>query len=132
MGQTDMANVVDRLKVLLESSTPIVVMETVEEVRAVRLVRVACSAVNLATFEWSIASGLMRSGATSTESGVEARDSWPHQANNNAHESEQNTKALYNSREPAQMLEVVDEHSQLVDLTVHPAPEPLGLEIEAQ
>lgn len=45
------------LKVLIDSSAPIVVMETVEEVRAVRLVRLACTSLNLATFEWSIASG---------------------------------------------------------------------------
>jgi hypothetical protein len=63
MGQTVMPNALDRLKVLIDSSTPIVVMETVEETRAVRLVRVACSALNLATFEWTIASGLARSGA---------------------------------------------------------------------
>src|ERR1700682_3325290 len=52
----------DRLRVLLDSSTPIVVMETVEESRAVRLVRLACQRLNLATFEWTIASGLVRSG----------------------------------------------------------------------
>ena len=45
------------LKVLIDSSAPIVVMETVEEVRAVRLVRLACASLNLATFEWSIPSG---------------------------------------------------------------------------
>ncbi len=39
-----MDNTLDRLKVLLDSSTPIVVMETVEESRATRLVRVACAA----------------------------------------------------------------------------------------
>jgi hypothetical protein len=55
-----MPDALERLKVLLDSSTPIVVMETVEEMRAVRLVRAACSALNLATFEWSIASGLQR------------------------------------------------------------------------
>jgi len=32
-----MADILDRLKVLIESSTPIIVMETVEETRAVRL-----------------------------------------------------------------------------------------------
>ena len=58
-----MADALERLKILLNSSTPIVVMETVEEMRAVRLVRVACAAVNLATFEWSIASGLVRCGS---------------------------------------------------------------------
>jgi ATP-dependent 26S proteasome regulatory subunit len=52
----------DRLRVLLDSSTPIVVMETVEESRAVRLVRLACQSLNLASFEWTIASGLVRSG----------------------------------------------------------------------
>jgi hypothetical protein len=52
-----------RLKVLLESSTPMVVIGTVEEVRAVRLVRAACAALNLAAFEWTIASGLVRSGS---------------------------------------------------------------------
>src|SRR5882757_1330265 len=52
----------DRLRVLLDSSTPIVVMETVEESRAVRLVRLACQSLNLSSFEWTIASGLVRSG----------------------------------------------------------------------
>jgi ATP-dependent 26S proteasome regulatory subunit len=54
---------IDRLKVLLNSSTPIVVMETVEEMRAVSLVRAACSELSLAVFEWSIADGLVRSGS---------------------------------------------------------------------
>ena len=67
-----MAEAIDRLKVLLDSNTPIVVMETVEEVRAVRLVRLACQSLNLASFEWTVASGLVRSGATSgTEMPVE-------------------------------------------------------------
>jgi ATP-dependent 26S proteasome regulatory subunit len=53
----------ERLKVLLNSSTPIVVMETVEEVRALTLVRAACSELNLAVYEWTIADGLVRSGS---------------------------------------------------------------------
>jgi hypothetical protein len=53
----------DRLKVLINSSTPIVVMETVEELRAVSLVRRACSDINMAVFEWTIADGLVRSGS---------------------------------------------------------------------
>ena len=53
----------DRLKVLINSSTPIIVMETSEEMRAVSLVRAACSSLNMATFEWSIADGLVRSGS---------------------------------------------------------------------
>lgn len=59
----DIINPLDRLKVLINSSTPIVVMETVEELRAVALVRQACSDLNMATFEWTIADGLVRSGS---------------------------------------------------------------------
>ena len=61
-GQIDM-NPLDRLKVLINSSTPIVIMETVEELRAVSLVRAACSELNMAVFEWTIADGLVRSGS---------------------------------------------------------------------
>jgi hypothetical protein len=100
-----MADGLDRLKVLIDSSTPIVAMETVEEVRAVRMVRAACSALSLAAFEWSVASGLMRCGSsvgeviTGQEAGIGAAGGYaPTEA------IEQNAKALYNSREPAQML----------------------------
>src|SRR5262252_855377 len=58
-----MTDGLDRLKVLINSSTPIVVMETSEEMRAVSMVRSACSELNMATFEWSIADGLVRSGS---------------------------------------------------------------------
>lgn len=53
----------EKLKVLIESSTPLVVMETVEEARALRLVRLAAGELNLPVFEWSVADGLLRSGA---------------------------------------------------------------------
>src|SRR5437588_12134244 len=58
-----MPDVLERLKILIDSSTPIIVMETVEEMRAVRLVRAASLPLNLAVFEWSIASGLVRCGS---------------------------------------------------------------------
>jgi hypothetical protein len=61
-----MADVLDRLKILINSSTPIVVMETVEETRAVGLVRMACSELNMAVFEWTIADGLVRAGSGAT------------------------------------------------------------------
>ncbi|HEV2963932.1 MAG TPA: AAA family ATPase [Candidatus Angelobacter sp.] len=57
-----MVDPLERLKVLINSSTPIVVMETVEEKRAVMLVRAACAELNLPVFEWSIADGLTRAG----------------------------------------------------------------------
>jgi ATP-dependent 26S proteasome regulatory subunit len=96
-----MPNTLDRLKVLLDSSTPIVVMETVEEVRAVRLVRAACASLNLATFEWSIASGLARCGSDGAAPLTEA-DQLP--AHGTGFDADINTQAIYNSREPAQML----------------------------
>jgi AAA+ superfamily predicted ATPase len=58
-----MSDGLERLKVLINSSTPIVVMETAEEVHAVTMVRAACSELNMATFEWTIADGLVRSGS---------------------------------------------------------------------
>src|SRR5246127_1246962 len=57
-----MTDTLDRLKVLINSSTPILVMETSEEVHAVNMVRAACAELNMATFEWTIADGLLRAG----------------------------------------------------------------------
>ena len=92
-----------RLKVLLDSSTPIVVMETIEETRAVRLVRAACAALNLAAFEWTIASGLARCGSDGGEVVPDTHDS----ATGYGVAVQQalaNSKAIYNSQDPAQML----------------------------
>jgi hypothetical protein len=61
-----------RLKVLLDSSTPIIAMETVEEVRAVRLVRAARAALNLAAFE-NDCQRLVRSGSDVGEVVVDER-----------------------------------------------------------
>lgn len=100
-----MADVLERLKVLLDSSTPIVVMETVEEVRATRLVRAACSVLNLAAFEWTIATGLARCGTPgdpAVEIGLLPPRGYTTASGHDT--SEQNAKAMYNSREPAQML----------------------------
>jgi ATP-dependent 26S proteasome regulatory subunit len=102
-----MADALERLKILLNSSTPIVVMETVEEMRAVRLVRAACSSLNLATFEWSIASGLVRCGSDVGELVPEpGRGSLTgHGYANTGHDqNDAGGQALYNSKEPAQAL----------------------------
>jgi len=64
-----MSDGLDRLKVLINSSTPIVVMETSEEVHAINIVRAACAELNMATFEWSIADGLLRSGTSAPPEG---------------------------------------------------------------
>jgi len=59
-------NPLERLKVLINSSTALVVVETVEERRALQLARTACSDLGLPMFEWSIADGLYRSSAVPT------------------------------------------------------------------
>jgi len=50
----------DRLKIYINSSSPLVIMETIEEQRALELVRLAASDLQLPVFEWSVADGLKR------------------------------------------------------------------------
>ena len=99
-----MDKVLDRLKVLIDSSTPIVVMETVEESRAVRMVRAACSSLNLAAFEWTIASGLARCGTSMVAAVEEGAFPAGGYHSGTVNDLAENAKALYDSREPAKML----------------------------
>jgi hypothetical protein len=92
-----MPDVLERLKVLIDSSTPIIVMETVEEMRAVRLVRAASSPLNLAVFEWSIASGLVRCGSDT----LLHEHGFPGSSHNT---DAAGAVALYHSQDPAQAL----------------------------
>jgi ATPase family protein associated with various cellular activities (AAA) len=95
-----MLDALSRLKILIDSNTPIVVVETVEEVHAVRLVRAACASLNLAAFEWSIASGLARCGTDGPPQLL--TDAY---SNATGHDStDMAAKAIYNSREPVQVL----------------------------
>ncbi|HEY1801752.1 MAG TPA: AAA family ATPase [Terriglobales bacterium] len=94
-----MADIAERLKILIDSSTPIVAMETVEEMRAVRSVRAACTALNLAVFEWSIASGLSRCGDAHEVTSSALPSAYPI-----GNSPDANAQAIYNSREPAQAL----------------------------
>src|SRR5260370_35947254 len=99
-----MADVPDSLKVLIDSSTPIIVIETVEETRAVRLVRAASSPLNLAVFEWSIASGLVRCGSEVGVPALEHRFSAAGHASAVHSPDDAGASAIYNSREPAPAL----------------------------
>jgi SpoVK/Ycf46/Vps4 family AAA+-type ATPase len=96
-----MPDVLERLKVLIDSSTPIVILETVEETRAVRLVHAAASALDLAVFEWTIASGLVRCG---NDIGPPAQRLTPmaHATPNSS--ADAGSQAIYNSRDPSQAL----------------------------
>ena len=84
----------------MDSSTPIVILETVEETRAVRLVHAAALPLNLAVFEWTIASGLVRCGIDVAVH-VPAVRAMTHAAN---YPAESNAQAIYNSRDPSQAL----------------------------
>ncbi|MBI3477615.1 MAG: AAA family ATPase [Acidobacteria bacterium] len=99
-------NALERLKVLINSSTPIIVMETAEEVRALSLVRAACTELNMAVFEWTIADGLVRSGvngATAPVADLQARiNAARHATDPNAPESSK--AAIYNTADPVQAL----------------------------
>jgi ATP-dependent 26S proteasome regulatory subunit len=96
---------IERLKVLINSSTPIVVMETVEEVRALTLVGAACSELNMAVFEWTIADGLVRSGthaSTLPAADLQMRiNAARHAADPGAPEGK---AAIYNTVDPVQAL----------------------------
>ena len=59
-----MASALERLKVYIKSSSPIVVVETLEEMRALEVARSAALELDLAFFEWSIADGLTRTDGT--------------------------------------------------------------------
>jgi SpoVK/Ycf46/Vps4 family AAA+-type ATPase len=105
-----MADALERLKILIDSSTPIVVMETVEEMHAVRLVRVACASLNLTVFEWSIATGLARCGSDDRHLELESRfpastyGSGVAQPGAGHDLTNLSAQALYNSRDPVQAL----------------------------
>ncbi len=105
-----MPDTLERLKVLINSSTPIVVMETVEEVRALNLVRAACAELQLAVFEWSIADGLIRSGSNAPVlpgSDLQNRiNAARHAADPNAPESSK--AAIYNTVDPVQALATME------------------------
>ena len=97
-----MPDVLERLKILIDSSTPIIIMETVEEMRAVRLVRAAATPLNLAVFEWTIATGLVRCGSEA----VVHDPRFPALTHGSAADSpaDQGAQAIYNSRDPGQAL----------------------------
>lgn len=97
-----MPDVRDRLKILIDSSTPIVVIESSEEMRAVHLVREAAASLHLAVFEWSIASGLVRCGAEVAAAAADTR--FPGAARATLGAADNPAGAIYNSREPAQAL----------------------------
>ena len=101
-----MPNPLDQLKLLINSSIPIVVVETVEEMRVVGLVRSACAELNIAVFEWTIAEGLVRSGSNAPAVPAAAPQMRINAARHGADldASESGKAAIYNTAEPVQAL----------------------------
>jgi SpoVK/Ycf46/Vps4 family AAA+-type ATPase len=58
------SNPKDLLKVIIDSNTPMVLIETAEELRALAVIREAASELNMPVFEWSVADGLQRANGT--------------------------------------------------------------------
>lgn len=103
-----MTNPLERLRILINSSTPVVVMETVEELRALKMVYSVCAEMNLPVFEWSIADGLTRCGSRAP---ITMQAGRPASAQEQAQRmvqattlAEQVQTAIGNTREPAQVL----------------------------
>lgn len=105
-----MVNTLDRLKILINSSTPIVVMETLEEMRAVGLARTACADLNIAIFEWSIADGLFRSGSNAPAIPAAALQMRINAARQAADPGapESSKAAIYNTLDPVQALATME------------------------
>lgn len=67
----------EHLRILINSSTPIIIMETVEERRALALVRSVTDELHLPLFEWSIADGLRRNVAPQVAAAATATSTQP-------------------------------------------------------
>src|SRR5437879_1967277 len=69
-ARDSMTTPLERLQVYINSNSPIVLIETVEEERALFLVRTAAYNLSLPLFEWSIADGLVRNDARLRPTGI--------------------------------------------------------------
>ena len=107
-----------RLRIIIDSTTPLVGIETLEEARAIAMVRDVASELQMPVFEWSIADGLVRAGEAPPAAAVNHRTADINAALANAnlpplvttgHEqfnapTGENQAAVYNTREAKQVL----------------------------
>ena len=81
-------------------------METVEEMRALGLVRSACADLSMAVFEWSIADGLFRSGSNAAATALQNRATAAKRPA--GAESPDGPNAIYNTFDPVQALATME------------------------
>ena len=96
----------ERLKLLINSSSPLVILETVEEMRALELVRRAAFDLQMPVFEWSVADGLSRyerKPRTPTGAGYQVQDFFGPISQNEINISS-GAGAILNTQEPAGVL----------------------------
>src|SRR5690349_355990 len=94
------SNPKDLLKVIIDSNTPMVLIETAEELRALAVIREAASELNMPVFEWSIADGLHRANGT----GPLQVPPIPVVLGKEQYRDENIPQPIYNTRETAEML----------------------------
>lgn len=90
----------DLLKIIFDSNTSMVLIETTEELRALQVIREAASELTLPVFEWSVADGLQRS----TASGPAHVPPIPVILGKEQFRDENIPQPIYNTREAAEML----------------------------
>ena len=90
----------DLLKIMIDSNTSMVLMETTEELRALGMIRQAASELNLPVFEWSIADGLQRSHGT----GPLQVPPVPVVVGKEQYRDENIPQPIYNTRDAAELL----------------------------
>jgi SpoVK/Ycf46/Vps4 family AAA+-type ATPase len=88
------------LKVIIDSNTPMVLIETAEELRALGVIREAASELNMPVFEWSVADGLQRAHG----SGPVQVPPIPVVLGKEQFRDENIPQPIYNTREAAEML----------------------------
>ena len=90
------------LKVIIDSNTPMVLIETAEEIRALEVIRSAAGDLNMPVFEWSIADGLQRWGGTAGP--THPPPPIPTILGKEQYRDENIPQPIYNTRDAAEML----------------------------
>src|ERR1043165_3608877 len=90
------------LKIIIDSNTPMVLIETAEEVRALKVIRAAAGELNMPVFEWSVADGLHKWGGSAGP--LHSPPPIPTILGKEQYRDENVPQPIYNTRDAAEML----------------------------